>query len=258
MIGSGWAATRRRSASIQGIVLAVALVTFLVPLAWTALASLGVLPRGTYPPAFTGTPTLDHYVEVGVAEPGFWQELATSTGVAIAATLLTVAAAVLAGYALARSRFRGRRAVVQGFLILASLPVMAYAIPLGEEMRRLGLADTFPGLILGVAAVTSPLAVFVLFGQLGQLSVECGGGVARRRRPRSSALVGRPPAGPSRGRCDCDRRLRPGLEPAPGAAGGSERRCEDDPGRHDRLLHVRAGTRVADRRGRVSWSPSSR
>lgn len=172
MINGGWATQRRRTDVTQGLVLIVAVFAFLVPLAWTALASFGVVPRGTYPPSLTWSPTLDHYAEVGIAEPQFWQELATSTIVAIAGTIVTVVAGLLAAYGLARSRFLAQRTLVQGFLVLASLPVMAYAIPLGEEMRRLGLADTFPGLVLSVSAVTAPLAVYVLYGQLRQLSTE--------------------------------------------------------------------------------------
>ena len=172
MTSSGWAAQRRRTDLMQGLVVAVALIAFLLPLGWTALASFGIVPRGTYPASLVWAPTLDHYADLGIAEPQFWQELATSTIVAIAATTVTVSVGLLAAYALARSRFPAQRTMVQSFLVLASLPVMAYALPLGEEMRRLGLADTYQGLILSVSAVTAPLAVYVLYGQLSQLSTE--------------------------------------------------------------------------------------
>ena len=155
--------------------IAVAAVTgaFLLPLAWTGLAAVGVLPDdSTRPPSWTGPPTLDHIAEIGVAEPTFWQELATSTVAAIVAACLTVAVAFPAAFALARSRFRGRRTVTQGFLVLASLPVMAYAIPLADLSRRVHLIDTFAGITLAEAAVTAPLAVFVLHGAVGQLPTD--------------------------------------------------------------------------------------
>ena len=172
MTGPRWAASRRRGNAVANGFLVIALAGFLIPVAWTAAASFGVVPRGTRPPAFTWPPSLGHFGEVGVAEPNFWQELATSTGVSLAATLLTVAIAVLGAYGIARSRFRGKRYVVQGLLVLASLPVMAYAIPLSDVIRKFGLADTYPGLVLGVSAVTAPLAVYVLHGHLSQLSTE--------------------------------------------------------------------------------------
>jgi multiple sugar transport system permease protein len=163
---------RRGGELIRAVLLAIVMVAFLFPLAWTALASLGVRPRGFGPPSLIWPPSFVYFGEVGVAEPHFWQELATSTGVSVAATLLTMLVSVLAAYGLARSEFRGRRPAAQGFLVLASLPVMAFAIPLGELMRRLSLTDSYPGLILGVSAVTAPLAVYVLYGNLSALSTE--------------------------------------------------------------------------------------
>jgi ABC-type glycerol-3-phosphate transport system permease component len=170
--GSGWHRQGYRHELARALLLGGALVAFLFPLGWTALASLGVRPRGTAPPSLIWPPSLEHFGEVGIAEPHFWQELATSTLVSVAGTLLTIVVSLLAAYGLARSRFRGKAITTQGFLVLASLPVMAYAIPLGEVMRRLGLSDTYLGLILGVSAVTAPLAVYVLYGHLSGLSTE--------------------------------------------------------------------------------------
>jgi multiple sugar transport system permease protein len=146
---------------------------FLLPLAWTALASFGLLPDNTTrPPSWTGPLTLDHFAEIGVAEPTFWQELATSTASAVCAAALTVGVSFVGAYGLARSNFRAGRMLTQGFLVLASLPVMAYVIPLSDVMRRVHLVDTFAGVVLAEAAVTAPLAVFVLHGALAQLSPE--------------------------------------------------------------------------------------
>ncbi len=156
-------------------IIAIAAVTgaFLLPLAWTGLAAVGVLPDdSTRPPSWTGPPTLDHIAEIGVAEPTFWQELATSTLAAILAACLAVAVAFPAAFALARSRFRGGRTATQGFLVLASLPVMTYVIPLADLSGRVHLIDTFAGITLAEAAVTAPLAVFVLHGAVAQLPTD--------------------------------------------------------------------------------------
>jgi ABC-type glycerol-3-phosphate transport system permease component len=155
------------------ILLLAALAAFLLPLVWTALASIGVLPdNGTTPPSWKGALTLGHFSEIGIAEPTFWRELATSTASAVCAAALTVSVAFLGAYGLARSPFSGRRLLTQGFLVLASLPVMAYVVPLSDLVRRAHLSDTFAGVVLSEAAVTAPLAVFVLHGALAQLSPE--------------------------------------------------------------------------------------
>jgi multiple sugar transport system permease protein len=153
--------------------LVTALIAFLLPLVWTALASLGLLPdNSSRPPSWRGPATLDHFAEIGIAEPAFWQELATSTGTAACAAVLAVAVSLLAAYGLARSPFRATRAVTQACLVLASLPVMAYVIPLSDLMRRVHLLDTYAGVVLSEAAVTAPLAVFVLHGAIAQLPPE--------------------------------------------------------------------------------------
>ena len=167
---SGWIAQRRRAIWSRAAFLTAMIGLFSLPLIWTALASFGVKPDDSVsPPACTLPPSLASYAEVGVAEPAFWQELATSTGLSLAATLLTVTIAFLAAYSLARSRFARKQLVVQSLLILASLPVMAYVIPLSDTMRRLYLLDTYPGLALAEAAVNAPLAVYILYGYVSQL-----------------------------------------------------------------------------------------
>src|SRR5713101_3449158 len=166
-------ARRRRDAVIRILLLTVALVAFLLPLTWTVLASFGSLPdNSTRPPSWKGPITFDHFREVGIAEPSFWQELATSTAAAACAAALAVSCSFLAAFGLARSRFAGKSLLTEGFLVLASLPAMAYVIPLSDLMRRAHLADTFAGVVLTEAAVMTPLAVYVLHGALRQLSTD--------------------------------------------------------------------------------------
>jgi multiple sugar transport system permease protein len=49
---------------------------------------------------------------------------------------------------------------------------MAYLIPLADLSGRVHLIDTFAGITLAEAAVTAPLAVFVLHGAVAQLPPE--------------------------------------------------------------------------------------
>jgi len=155
------------------VIVAVALGAFLVPLAWTVLAACGFLPdNSTRPPSWSGSFSLQHFADVGAAEPAFWEELATSTVSAAAAALVTIAVSYPAAYALARSGARGDRGLTPFFVVLASLPAMAYVIPLSDLMRRVHLADTLAGIVLSEAAVTAPLAVYVLHSAIRQLSPE--------------------------------------------------------------------------------------
>ena len=134
------------------------------------LASFEIKPEnGAWPPGWTGPPKADSYVEVMTRIPHFPQAVGTSLLLATSATVLTIATAFLGAYSLARWHFHGRRFVVQAFLILATLPVVAYVIPMSHLAREVHLHDTFFGVTLAAAAVYAPLAVYVLFGYLAQV-----------------------------------------------------------------------------------------
>jgi multiple sugar transport system permease protein len=171
-VGS-WQAQRRRQAWVRVFLRSMALLVFLLPLVWTLLASFGIRPNNVVsPPQWTGRPSLTYYAEIGVADPGFIRKVLTSFSLSALATLLTITIAYLAAYSLVRSRFKRRDILVQGFLVLASLPVIAYIIPLTDIMRFLHLDDTFVGVTLALTAVYTPLAVYVLYGYLAQISPE--------------------------------------------------------------------------------------
>lgn len=168
-----WQAQRRRRAWARVFLRGITLLIFLLPLVWTLLASFGIRPNNLVsPPAWTWPPSLANYAEIGVADPGFAAKLITSLSLSALATLLTIAIAYLAAYGLVRSHFKGRGILVQGFLVLASLPVIAYVIPLTDTMRYLRLHSTFVGVTLAQTAVYAPLAVYVLHGYLAQVSPE--------------------------------------------------------------------------------------
>ncbi len=164
----------RGDGALRVLLLGTALIVVLVPILWTGLAAIGIQPNNnTAPPSWVVRPTLDHLAEVSVVEPTFWQELATSIGVSACAAGLASALAFLAAYGLARSGGRTGRRLSPGLLVLASLPVMAYVLPLGDLLRRVGLLDTLAGLTLAEGAATAPLAVFVFHGYLITRSREC-------------------------------------------------------------------------------------
>jgi ABC-type glycerol-3-phosphate transport system permease component len=162
--GNGWT---------WSVFLVAALLVVLVPLVWTALAAIGIQPNNNIsPPVWTIRPTLDHLAEVSVVEPAFWQELATSVGVSAVAALLAAAISFLAAYGLARSGGRAGRRLSPALLVLASLPAMAYVLPLSDLLRRLGLLDTLVGVTFAETAATAPLAVYVFHAYLVGTSVE--------------------------------------------------------------------------------------
>ncbi len=169
----GWAAQQRRQRWLRAGILALALLVFLVPLLWTLIAAFGVTPNDTnLPPNWDWPPTFENFLYIGVSEPGFAGEMVTGLSISVTATVLTLSISYLAAYSLAHWNYRRARRTVQIFLVLASLPVMAYIIPLSDLVRRLGLYDTFVGVALSNTAIFAPLAIYVLFGYLRQLPTD--------------------------------------------------------------------------------------
>jgi ABC-type glycerol-3-phosphate transport system permease component len=163
---------RRVSGVARGGAIAVILALFLLPLAWTALASFGLSPNVNLSPPSWPPPTLDNYAEVGVAEPGFAGELETSALIATGATILATASAFLLATALRGVSPRTRRRVTPPLLVLAALPVISYLAPLGEVAHRLHVDDVLGTVVFAQAAASAPLAAFVLAGAITRVGPE--------------------------------------------------------------------------------------
>ena len=89
------------------------------------------------------------------------QYMLNSAIVAVATVALTVVLASTASYGLSRFRFRGGRAIYLSFILLLTIPVQIYIIPLYIIVVKLKLADSFLSLIPPYTAGSLPLAVFL-------------------------------------------------------------------------------------------------
>lgn len=92
----------------------------------------------------------------------FTSALRNSIGVALLATVIGVAVATLAAYAIARLDFPGKRLILSVALAIAMFPVVALVGPLFDMWRAVHLFDTWPGLIIPYISFTLPLAIWVL------------------------------------------------------------------------------------------------
>ncbi len=81
---------------------------------------------------------------------------------ALGAAVLATLAGALAGYALSRWAFRGKRTVTFGLLVTQMFTVMLLVVPLNRLLSALGLNDALPGLVLVYAALNVPFAAFLM------------------------------------------------------------------------------------------------
>ncbi|MDZ8226975.1 carbohydrate ABC transporter permease [Nostoc sp. ChiVER01] len=92
--------------------------------------------------------TFDNYRQIFLQEPLFWRWLFNSVVIAISVTLLNLLLNSMAGYALARLRFVGKR--FWFFLILAILavPTQITLIPTFLILKAIGWLNSYQGMIV--------------------------------------------------------------------------------------------------------------
>src|ERR1700735_853267 len=101
--------------------------------------------------------TFSNYID-DFTQNDFIRPLLNSILIAACTTIITVVLAALAGYALSRTNIRGKPLFL-GFILLANFfPVIAMVGPLFTVYRKIGLLDTYPGLIIADLIYTLPLA----------------------------------------------------------------------------------------------------
>ncbi len=134
------------------VLLALAILT---PLVWMVLVSLmetGESQREP-PPLLPQKPSLQQYHQLGKRlqlTRAFGNSLVVATGATVGAVLVNA----LAGYALARLRFRGRDKLFAGLLLLLLVPGQVAMVLLFLLLRGLGLTNTLLGVVVpGLASV---------------------------------------------------------------------------------------------------------
>ncbi|MFC7818298.1 carbohydrate ABC transporter permease [Streptomyces sp. NPDC057367] len=102
---------------------------------------------GSPPKFLPADPTLHNYERVAETIP-VWDYALNSLKVAAANVVTNCVGAALAGYALARLRYRGRRVATLVFILTMLVPVEGIIIAQFTTMRELGLNNTLVGVLL--------------------------------------------------------------------------------------------------------------
>ncbi len=92
----------------------------------------------------------------------FSSALVNSIGIGLITTVIAVLLGGMAAYAIARLAFPGKKALVGVALLIAMFPQISLVTPLFNIERRLGLFDTWPGLILPYITFALPLAIYTM------------------------------------------------------------------------------------------------
>jgi ABC-type glycerol-3-phosphate transport system permease component len=168
---------RRATGAIAAAALVAGALFALLPLAWIAVTAFQPLADAfRMPPVFIFRPTLANFTALyrgqsAVVVP-FLVDLGHSAVVLISSTVIALGLGVPAGYALARSRFRGRRAVTTGLVAVYVTPAVLYIVPLYFIYTRLHVIFTYPSLVLFYETFELPLTIFFMRSYFADVPAE--------------------------------------------------------------------------------------
>jgi ABC-type glycerol-3-phosphate transport system permease component len=147
------------------LVVAGIVVWSLFPFLWQTIASFEPdRMLGARTPQWIPDPgTLQHYFNV-FAVKHFQQYLINSVIVAGSATLIALAFATMAAYALARLALPGKGIALALILAISMFPQIAIVSPLYEVLNAGYLLDTYRGLAGVYIGLSMPLMVYILYG----------------------------------------------------------------------------------------------
>jgi multiple sugar transport system permease protein len=157
-----------RRASTWVIVDTVVLLYALFPVLW--ILSLSLKPMSTVKDGklIPSSVTFDNYR--GIFRGNFFSSaLINSAGIGLLTTVIAVVIGAMAAYAVARLDFPGKRLLIGATLLISMFPAISLVTPLFNIERRIGLFDTWPGLIIPYTAFALPLAIYTLSAFFGEI-----------------------------------------------------------------------------------------
>ncbi len=150
------------------LVMITALVLY--PVVWVVGVALSPgpgLPGGILP--WPSAPSVSNFWLVMGRRDGagawlFPRELLNSLGISVATTIVGLAIATTAAYALSRFRFPGQKAALGALAITQIFPSIAMSVPLYFILDKLHLNDSRAGLVVVYSSTSVPFCIFSLRG----------------------------------------------------------------------------------------------
>jgi multiple sugar transport system permease protein len=163
----------RRAVTVY-LPLIVFVVVLLFPFYWMAITSVKpdaeLLSREGNPFWVVG-PTLAHFHKL-LFETSFPEWAWNTVLVSVVSTAFSLAASVLAAYAIERLRYRGSKHVGLAIFLAYLVPPSILFIPLANVVFKLGLFDTRWALILTYPTFLIPFCTWLLMGYFRSIPVE--------------------------------------------------------------------------------------
>jgi ABC-type glycerol-3-phosphate transport system permease component len=156
----------------QVIVTFAALGILVFPFLWVVLTSIrpeSALFSKKFQ-LFSGVVTLANYTALLASD--FPRYIANSALVSLPATILSVGVSFLAAYSFSRRTFRFRYGLLIVMVFSQLIPFIIITTPIYLIYSRLGMINTYQGLIFTYIAISIPFSVYMLIGYLDSVPRE--------------------------------------------------------------------------------------
>lgn len=155
---------------LRNILMLIYAAFALFPLFWMLLISLKQ-ENQMFNSWFIFTPTLQNYIDLFKNGKYIWYFI-DNVIISFGAVGIAILVGVPAAYALARFDFKGREDIAFTFLSFRFAPEILVILPLFLIYQKIGLYDTFAGLIWVYQLISVPLIIWILRGYFEEISPE--------------------------------------------------------------------------------------
>ncbi len=172
--GMGYLESWPRKVATLYVPLGVFLFVLLFPFYWmvmTSIKSNAELISREGNPFWVVAPTLEHFQHL-IFETDYPSWMWNTVIVSVVSTFTSLAASVLAAYAIERLRFRGSKQVGLAIFLAYLVPPSILFIPLAAIVFKLGLFDTRWALILTYPTFLIPFCTWLLMGYFRSIPFE--------------------------------------------------------------------------------------
>ncbi|MBB2183928.1 carbohydrate ABC transporter permease [Lachnospiraceae bacterium MD1] len=143
----------------------VILGILLFPIYWIFVTSLKTekeifqIPPSFWPKILN---TKSYLAQLGSGDFNMFRSFGNSMIISVGAMAISIVLAVPASYGIAKYHFKGKRAVILGFLVTQMLPVSVLLTPLFITFQKMNLYNTWWSTILSDATIGIPFSVLIL------------------------------------------------------------------------------------------------
>ena len=165
---------------LRGLAITLVILFFMFPLFWILMMSFQTNETILrIPPSLNFTPSLENYRALitgkletasGTLDIAFMRNLGNSVFLSTVSVAISLLLGVPAAYAFARHKFKGSEDIAFTLLSFRFAPPLLVLLPLTLYFQKLGLANTYIGLIWVYQLICLPLILWIVRGYFEDIS----------------------------------------------------------------------------------------